>query len=594
MRPSLHRLLTILLNFVLLGMGLAESKAAVTQISTACFEAECQGHVSVIELLSDNAFLILLNRIWNQIPPTTRKHIQKVNGCKSKRPSKRPSAQSKIAPSMTLLESIPHWKNNVQSFFTTDGALQLNLACPITGLYNFLLLLEQRGEKDTWRTRFLKVIIHRLLRRVCGQYTRSIHVERAIRIVKKSGIVRDDSDLIGERITDWGKCGRRLELLCEDLNHLRHPTNDRLSKESHLGFLFHLPSYMTDDYIRKIPLKKSTRKIEIQRLHDGGLCRNAQDEAVDELAQKIFTFLWDKIERSIAREDFVSHEGPSSSHQPVSTAREKISGHMVAHDRRDEPPDDSLTRPVAKELEVEQGSNRNRLTRTTITQGDVLDASGTQPNPRSNSTGGPHCSKTSGTQGTQTSERHVDASPADHQLSMDTSPDYPNVHVYSQGRTPPEPNDEPFQLHETANHDYFNALPYIQNPFPLELNDETVQPQETANQGFYRKLAHAQNSLHLGFNDQPIPRQVYESQDIRDQPGTVERGVPLHIYNQQDVRSVNPSVQDQQRFKLLHQSGHQAYLGTERRANGHTGQDRVSNSVTFSCRPLPQHINVGM
>ena len=152
-----------------------------------------------------------------------------------------------IDVSENLMKSIPQWKHNIHSFFTED-ALDLNLDHPIAESYRLLLQLETRGEKDTWRTRFLKVVFHRLLKKTSGgHYVRSADVTRASTIIEKSGIVSDHSEHIGTRFIAWGKTGQRLDLLCEDLLDAKDRCDDGRNKEEHLGFLFCLPEYVTDN-----------------------------------------------------------------------------------------------------------------------------------------------------------------------------------------------------------------------------------------------------------------------------------------------------------------------------------------------------------
>lgn len=193
-------------------------------------------------------FLRLLNNLWKQIPPVSKKRIIKTNRCKSAKyatPPKVDNVSDDVPES--LMKFIPQWKNNIQSFFTEEDALDLNLDHPVAESYRLLLQLENRGERDTWRTRFLKVVFHRLLKRISsGQYTQSADVTRATTIIKNSGI-GDNSEQIGERFIAWGKTGQRLELLCKDLLDARDRCDDGRKKEEHLGFLFRLPKYVTDN-----------------------------------------------------------------------------------------------------------------------------------------------------------------------------------------------------------------------------------------------------------------------------------------------------------------------------------------------------------
>lgn len=189
----------------------------------------------------------LLNNLWKQIPGVSKERIKKTNRrkyAKNATPPKIDDVPDEVPEN--LMKSIPQWKNNIDSFFTED-ALGLNLDHPIAESYRLLLQLEDRGERDTWRTRFLKVVFHRLLKKISGdQYVQSADVTRASTIIKKSGI-GDHSERIGERFIAWGKIGQRLELLCEDLLDARDGCDDDRNKEEHLGFLFRLPEYVTDN-----------------------------------------------------------------------------------------------------------------------------------------------------------------------------------------------------------------------------------------------------------------------------------------------------------------------------------------------------------
>lgn len=145
------------------------------------------------------------------------------------------------------MKSIPQWKNNIHSSFTEEDALDLNLDHPIAESYRLLLQLEKRGERDTWRTRFLKVVFHRLLKKTSGgHYVQSADVTRASTVIEKSGI-GDHSEQIGMRFIAWGKTGQRLELLCKDLLDPRDGCGDDRNEEEHLSFLFRLPKYVTDN-----------------------------------------------------------------------------------------------------------------------------------------------------------------------------------------------------------------------------------------------------------------------------------------------------------------------------------------------------------
>jgi hypothetical protein len=182
-----------------------------------------------------------LSAVWKQIPLASRKEIQK---SEKRRSRKAPLQSTSPTVSNALLGSIPEWRADIKGFFDAENSLQLDQRHPIAGSYEFLLQLENRGERDTWRIRLLKVVFYRLIKRFCIHYKRSNHVERAIAITRKSGIVQDDPALVGTRITTWSDIGRRLDLLCREISDAGESGTDDFR---HLGLLFCLPEYLTDN-----------------------------------------------------------------------------------------------------------------------------------------------------------------------------------------------------------------------------------------------------------------------------------------------------------------------------------------------------------
>lgn len=199
-------------------------------------------------------FLSLLNSLWSRLSPTSRTKIYKSTRAKPRKPAILPKADA----SKTLLECLPRWGNNIQTFFTDEETLALDWNHPIAGSYKYLLHLERRGQIDIWRARFLKVVFSWLLETTCGKRKQSAGVKRAKTIIEKSGIVNDSSEQIDNHLTAWGNAGRRLELLCGDFRDIAGPEYNRHVRDDqtlehcennteHLGFLFRLPESVTDD-----------------------------------------------------------------------------------------------------------------------------------------------------------------------------------------------------------------------------------------------------------------------------------------------------------------------------------------------------------
>ncbi|KAE8421461.1 hypothetical protein BDV36DRAFT_280766 [Aspergillus pseudocaelatus] len=236
-------------------MGLTESKIVLGKLYTACLEANSQGHQNIQGLFSDDEFISLLNGLWKQLPASTKARIRKTDNAISRKSA----TSSNIDISSMLKDCLPRWKDDLNTFFTDEDSLAIDINRPIAGSYNYLLQLEKRAEKDIWRSRFFKVVFHRLLQETCGTHKRSAGVQRAVTLIEKSGVVSDNREEIGVHCTAWGSTGRRLELLCKDLQKMRNEDghnqvneddrnveDDECNRE-YLGFLFRLPEYMTDD-----------------------------------------------------------------------------------------------------------------------------------------------------------------------------------------------------------------------------------------------------------------------------------------------------------------------------------------------------------
>lgn len=149
--------------------------------------------------------------------------------------------KSKAFRLQPLMDSIDQWPSDITKFFHGDTVSEVGLNSPLAESYRILEELEQRTEKDEVRIRILKVVFHRLVDKVCNHHARSVDLERVTRIIFLSGLAKRDYERIRTRINYWGKIGRRLELLCKDLS------DDNVAHEHHLGKLFLLPKFVTDN-----------------------------------------------------------------------------------------------------------------------------------------------------------------------------------------------------------------------------------------------------------------------------------------------------------------------------------------------------------
>ncbi|GFF57047.1 hypothetical protein IFM51744_09075 [Aspergillus udagawae] len=109
---------------------------------------------------------------------------------------------------------------------------------------------------------------------------------------------------------------RPLDILCKDLNE----NNENNSGEDiHLGFLFRLPEYVTDRYLRKdIPLEGSKRTARVRRIRSDCIRTSTEYNDLDDTANKIFKSLWKPIQISMNCERFI-HEGPTD--VPIAESR---------------------------------------------------------------------------------------------------------------------------------------------------------------------------------------------------------------------------------------------------------------------------------
>lgn len=107
--------------------------------------------------------------------------------------------------------------------------------------YKALLEAESRKNRDTIRTRFLKVLFYHLKDRFCVAYLRSNAVEWISQAICVAGLDNSDPDAISRNIKGWIKVGEKYDSLCRDLGNYNVAQNYR-----YLGSLFRLPEDVTD------------------------------------------------------------------------------------------------------------------------------------------------------------------------------------------------------------------------------------------------------------------------------------------------------------------------------------------------------------
>jgi hypothetical protein len=163
-------------------------------------------------------------------------------GLRSSRKRLKTPNKSKITLPHAFTAKLQLWETNPLLFFTEDSGISLDLGRdPLAGSYNYLSRLERRTDTDTIRLRLWKVIYHRVKERLCLNYLRTDNMETVARIISRSGITEDESDLIKQRVSRWTEEGKRIDTLCRDINK---PIS---LDDSHLGTLFCLPQDIPDE-----------------------------------------------------------------------------------------------------------------------------------------------------------------------------------------------------------------------------------------------------------------------------------------------------------------------------------------------------------
>ncbi|KAB8265976.1 hypothetical protein BDV32DRAFT_114895 [Aspergillus pseudonomiae] len=286
------------------------------------------------------------------------------------------------------------WRPPIQaylkhSFFNESDSITLDTRIPIAGSYKYLSELGDRGEKDTWRARFLMVIFYRLLKATGGKKKQVASVNRTVALLVNSGIVNDSREQVSLHCDTWGKIGRRLELLCKELQGVGAQDEDESDEESntvggcsqhntrreYLGFLFRLPLDMSNDCLRKIPLSGEKRAPKVQRLRDRGLYPDPKYDAVNDLASDIFNYLWECIRKSLMREDFLLYKEPKRRSQiPPHTkgTNNSSSRDSGVYSMPLQPPGHvTYIGSTTRGMEVSHGNAQDTATYTTLISGEV-------------------------------------------------------------------------------------------------------------------------------------------------------------------------------------------------------------------------------
>lgn len=112
---------------------------------------------------------------------------------------------------------------------------------PLEESYKYLEGLERRSGRDTMRSRFMKVVYHRLRDRLCANQLRTDNAKTAAHIIFQSGMVGSDFNLVKQRVCRWTHEGRKIDALCRDIDR------DKSLDNLHLGNLLCLPEDVHDE-----------------------------------------------------------------------------------------------------------------------------------------------------------------------------------------------------------------------------------------------------------------------------------------------------------------------------------------------------------
>lgn len=243
-------------------MGLSESKVILETLGRACADAENDGRDGVDSVLSEpevclsykynqlnnliniDQFIRSLRQMWASIPPKTKRTIgRRPRRELSRNPQikLRQTNHAKIAAAQIFVADVCRWENDPLLFFTDDSNVLDFKSSPLAQSYNYLERLERRRGTDTIRSRFFKVVYHRLRDRLCLNQLRTNNAEIVAQITSRSGIVSSDFDLIKHHVSRWTDEGRRIDAFCRDISQADSLDN------SHLGNLFCLPKDIHDE-----------------------------------------------------------------------------------------------------------------------------------------------------------------------------------------------------------------------------------------------------------------------------------------------------------------------------------------------------------
>ncbi|KAJ5152541.1 hypothetical protein N7492_009821 [Penicillium capsulatum] len=276
-------------------MGVTESKLALVRLSAACSTAEKNGRNDIEDVLSDKQFIKCLASLWKRLPERSKKQI--VPGFRRTRQATKTLQGQKITLSKETKSNIDLWGKSPSSFLgaTPQEEFSTQKPCPVSELYGALSKIEIRSSGDIIRLRFLKVLFHHLKDRCCAVYLRQDAVDWMTARVVAAGLYDDDNDEISSKIKSWTYIGGKYDALCRDIG-----TKNVEQEFAYLSNLFFLPEDISDRFILKeLPVKGDDRKRVIDSLMRRGIRELDQIATMDDLAHRVFSFLWNKVESSI-------------------------------------------------------------------------------------------------------------------------------------------------------------------------------------------------------------------------------------------------------------------------------------------------------
>lgn len=164
------------------------------------------------------------------------------NRLRSSRSSSRPPqkrkrvADTQIILSDSVSTNLSDWVENPSKFFLDLDIGDVKFgAPPLIFLYQMLLHLECRRENDLIRSRFLKVLFYKLKQKLGVQRLHSRSLDIITKIISESGLMKHDREKIKSNIGRWSNEGKKIDLLCRDIDE-NPGTGHR-----YLGIIFCLP-----------------------------------------------------------------------------------------------------------------------------------------------------------------------------------------------------------------------------------------------------------------------------------------------------------------------------------------------------------------